>query len=383
MKKFNEAKHTCRGRLDDIGYAILHREAAAGKPVAAIARRLRVSRDTCTRWLDRNHPPSRATRAPPRNAGKVTSAVSERRALVHRLALAVESVTRQRFTPVKGMARSRTVTRKKYPSSSAIARELVRRKQPSVTPLTVRRDLAAVGLKPFKKGKAPTHTAEHKAERVRLCTVFGEDDLLVEGTMWSDESTFDGNGSYNEVEWAASRDDVTPQQTEQNAESVMVLGFIGVGYRHLVRVPTVMRTNSSGNRLPVASVTRELYEEMLTPIAADLRRFRYFMQDNAPAHTALFNSGWFEKRRVSVLEWPARSPDLNPIETMWALVGRAVSRAAPYGRDEVWEFVKEAWDAVPQESVDALCREFELRRRACLVNDGGLVRRPDVLRQKK
>ncbi len=39
-----------------------------------------------------------------------------------------------------------------------------------------------------------------------------------------------------------------------------------------------------------------------------------FQQDLAPAHTAKGTKSWFNDHGVTVLDWPANSPDLNPID---------------------------------------------------------------------
>jgi DDE superfamily endonuclease len=39
-----------------------------------------------------------------------------------------------------------------------------------------------------------------------------------------------------------------------------------------------------------------------------------FMQDNASIHTAKKIKKWFKDESISILDWPAYSPDLNPIE---------------------------------------------------------------------
>ncbi len=41
-----------------------------------------------------------------------------------------------------------------------------------------------------------------------------------------------------------------------------------------------------------------------------------FQQDLAPAHTAKSTKSWLNDHGVSVLDWPANSPDLNPRESM-------------------------------------------------------------------
>ena len=43
---------------------------------------------------------------------------------------------------------------------------------------------------------------------------------------------------------------------------------------------------------------------------------RQFQQDNAPCHTARSIKQYMEEKRLNLMPWPARSPDLNPIENL-------------------------------------------------------------------
>jgi hypothetical protein len=52
--------------------------------------------------------------------------------------------------------------------------------------------------------------------------------------------------------------------------------------------------------------------------------------DNATSHTAHSVRDFLQHRNVSVLPWPAKSPDFNPIEQVWDLLDRRVrARAIP------------------------------------------------------
>ncbi len=47
-----------------------------------------------------------------------------------------------------------------------------------------------------------------------------------------------------------------------------------------------------------------------------------FQQDLPPAHSAKATSTWFKDHGIPVLNWPANSLDLNPIENLWGIVKR-------------------------------------------------------------
>ena len=49
-----------------------------------------------------------------------------------------------------------------------------------------------------------------------------------------------------------------------------------------------------------------------------------FQQDNAPIHVSNYSKTWIKNNQIKILDWPAYSPDLNPIENVWGLLARNV-----------------------------------------------------------
>ena len=97
----------------------------------------------------------------------------------------------------------------------------------------------------------------------------------------------------------------------------------------------------------------QILEEHLLPSIPDDARYR-FQHDNAAPHTATHTSQWLMEYGVNMLDdWPPYSPDLNPIERVWAWMARYVNKMRPTNRAELVHAILEAWDEIPQRVIQA------------------------------
>ncbi|MBW0576537.1 hypothetical protein O181_116252 [Austropuccinia psidii MF-1] len=68
------------------------------------------------------------------------------------------------------------------------------------------------------------------------------------------------------------------------------------------------------------------------------------MEDNAPIHTARASTNWRNRHDIQKLNWPAHSPDLNPIENIWKTMKSQISKLyQPQTVDELRHAINAAW----------------------------------------
>ncbi|GFW06895.1 transposable element Tcb2 transposase [Trichonephila clavipes] len=81
-----------------------------------------------------------------------------------------------------------------------------------------------------------------------------------------------------------------------------------------------------------------------------------FMDDNAPCHRTVAAEQLLESEDIERMDWPARSPDLNPIEHVWDFLGRSLA-ARTLPPVTIWELrlaLQDEWAAMPQQLIDTL-----------------------------
>jgi len=71
-----------------------------------------------------------------------------------------------------------------------------------------------------------------------------------------------------------------------------------------------------------------------------------FMQDNAPCHTSKLTKGWLDQQNFLTMKWPPYSPDLNPIEHIWAWIKALLHKKKGHitNYSDLEREIRELWD---------------------------------------
>ncbi|GFX96271.1 transposable element Tcb2 transposase [Trichonephila clavipes] len=97
-----------------------------------------------------------------------------------------------------------------------------------------------------------------------------------------------------------------------------------------------------------------------------------FMDVNAPCHRTVAAEQLLESEDIERMDWPARFPDLNPIEHVWDFLGRrlATRTLPPVTIRELRLALQDEWAAMPQQLIDTLILSMGRRCETCLAVRG-------------
>lgn len=234
---------------------------------------------------------------------------------------------------------------------------------------TVRRDLHQSNMVSRRRQRGPKRVAHDPATRVQAAKKFLQmGSRALRNVFFSDAKYFDSNMHGHDREWVEVGTAPTRMAKDTWAPRVQVWGCIGKNFKFLARVPNHKPTAESYKKRCLIPLLKELsnlpqgYSEVI------------FQYDGDKAYGASDVLQYLERKGLKTLQaWPARSPDLSPIENMWAIVQRAVDDLDPADEETVWAAVKQCWDNVPMTFVNNLVGSFERRLRKCVAMKGATI----------
>ena len=119
---------------------------------------------------------------------------------------------------------------------------------------------------------------------------------------------------------------------------------------------------------------RTILEETLIPFARQTFAANFvFQDDNARPHRARMIDNFLETNEIQRLDWPAMSPDMNPIENLWAELTRQLDRLEqqPSTIPQLRVALDTAWRAIPVQTLENLVNSMPRRVQALINARGG------------
>lgn len=242
----------------------------------------------------------------------------------------------------------------------------------SISGQTVRNRLREHGIRARRQYVGSVLTPRHRATRLNWCTLHRNwTRQQWSRVMFSDESRFN-------LQTKDGRDRVYRRRGERFSSacvksvnkfqpSVMVWG--GITSTHKLDL-VVIRGNLNADRY-VDNVIRPV----VTPFV-NQHRDVIFQQDNARLNVARRTMQYLRDNNINVLEWPACSPDLSPIEHLWGELGRRVRRrlVPPRTIPELENALLEEWNVIPIHTITSLINSMRRRCIATINARGGHTR---------
>lgn len=186
----------------------------------------------------------------------------------------------------------------------------------SVSLRSVQRFLNKEGLKYMNPQNTIVLSDRHKAERHEMCKKW-----LIRGSastniVFTDETRFPLDGPDHIMTWQDPKNRTKRECRQQGGGGVLLWGM-------LFRTGELFVTEVKGK------IDSKKYCQVLNTFALPIitREFDHdftLQQDNAPPHVSEYSMSFLEEKGVTLLGWPARSPDMNVIENCWKVLKNRV-----------------------------------------------------------
>jgi len=100
-----------------------------------------------------------------------------------------------------------------------------------------------------------------------------------------------------------------------------------------------------------------------------------FQQDNAAIHGSKSTQDFLKQKKIRLLPWSSRSPDLNPIENLWGIMSCQIYAGGVQfkSKKELVEAIKKCWYSLPLDLLRKLIVSMKNRVFSLIKNSGDYI----------
>ena len=121
---------------------------------------------------------------------------------------------------------------------------------------------------------------------------------------------------------------------------------------------------------------QDILRPLVVPTLRQIGPAAVLQDDNATLHRSRAVNAFMQQAGITRMVWPANSPDLNPIEQLWAELSRRVheNHPLPANRQQLLGWLQQEWNNIPQAFLARLINSMRQRCFDCLAVNGGHTR---------
>ncbi|KAL4500908.1 hypothetical protein ABPG72_020142 [Tetrahymena utriculariae] len=224
---------------------------------------------------------------------------------------------------------------------------------------TVQKEMKSIGMKFSVPKEIPLLNSSHIQKRLEHAKLFK--DRRIDDIIFTDESYF--QLFRNKIGVWHFEDD--PNLVCKPQSRICLMGYAAISWKGKSEI-YVYEQGFKINSQAYCEILNEILLPFANKVYAQQRKTRksieqskwLLLQDNAPCHRSKETKDYLVQNSIETIAHPPNSPDLNPIEQIWAILKRRVEKQQPKNANQLKETIVNEWNQIEQSIIQSQFEEL-------------------------